>query len=268
LRRRVLLLSAAGVVLLANLLALLHAARNRMGTPEAELTLTARELTYYSSATVNDDSGVSLHLRWTDPGGFQPWAGYSAARHTWLDREALGRLGFACALDPDSPSAQRYYERQRPRVAYVALEYNGPAWRNWFDEYQRSLAEAKQKGLARYLADDGSSNSHLVAVDADSDPRRLRERHPDRKSVVVIPAVIGVLFEARTQDSTAEAPRPARVYGCVRESGSAIHVPLPFSSAFRSFGRDEPAKDRAYQVNIRYGSQLEPYIINVTVGPG
>ena len=58
------LLVAATLVLLANTLALIHAARNRAGQPEAEITLTDRELYYHRNL---DDSGVALSLRWVDP---------------------------------------------------------------------------------------------------------------------------------------------------------------------------------------------------------
>jgi hypothetical protein len=69
--KRTSLIASAAIVVLANAVALVHAARNRMGTPDAELTLTQRELRYYPSAR-DDDSGVALNLEWTDPDNLPP----------------------------------------------------------------------------------------------------------------------------------------------------------------------------------------------------
>lgn len=51
------LAAAAGLILLANCVVLIHVARNRSGQPEAEMTLTERELSYHRDS---DDSGVNL----------------------------------------------------------------------------------------------------------------------------------------------------------------------------------------------------------------
>jgi len=61
---------------------------------------------------------------------------------------------FDVSVDPSSEDGARHYQRQRARRAFVALEHDG---------------------------------SHLVAVDADLDPVRLRARHPDRGSVIILP---------------------------------------------------------------------------------
>jgi len=65
------LVAAAAIIVVANTLALTHALRNRQGT-EAQVTLTERELRYYSVSAGDEDSGVTLNLAWTDPNG-TPW---------------------------------------------------------------------------------------------------------------------------------------------------------------------------------------------------
>jgi hypothetical protein len=121
----------AAIIVVANALALVHALHNRVGTPEAQLTLTQRELGYYNgSASVDDDSGVTLHLQWTDPSSL-PWPGAIENPNPWLSQQVLQRLGFDCSVSPASPDAGRHYQRQRPRQVFIALEYDGAGWRAW-----------------------------------------------------------------------------------------------------------------------------------------
>jgi len=84
---------------------------------------------------------------------------------------------------PASADAGRFYERQRPRQAFVALETDGPAWRAWLEAWQNS-AEAQQSGI--------ESRSRLLAIDADLDAGKLRVRNPDRTKVVILPAVVAI----------------------------------------------------------------------------
>jgi hypothetical protein len=141
--KRASLIASAAIVVVANGLALLHAARNRTGTPEAEMTLTQRELQYFNRSTA-DDSGVTLSLEWTDPSSF-PWPAQVQNPAIWLDQRKLRSLGFACSVNAASPDAGRYYQRQRPRQVFVALEYDGAAWRAWVETYERSVAEQRAK---------------------------------------------------------------------------------------------------------------------------
>ena len=54
----------------------------------------------------------------------------------WLNAQRLQGLGFDCSMNPAGTDAARFYERQRPRQAFVALENDGPAWRAWMKAYQ------------------------------------------------------------------------------------------------------------------------------------
>jgi hypothetical protein len=206
--------AAGGIVVAANLLALAHVARNRAGM-DAEITLTERETGYFSRS-YDDDSGVALTMISMQPPG-------------WLAHARLAELGFDCSLDIDRPEADRFYYRQRPRQAYVALEY-APA----------------------------AEGSQLAAVDADLDAGRLRSRHPDRSRAVVVPAVLGI--GVNYLPVTPQEPKPRRVLqGYVREMPSQLHVPRPYSDAFRS-GLS------AYRIQVRYGALLEPWVTGLTPG--
>jgi hypothetical protein len=263
--KRASLIAAAAIVVVANALALVHAARNRTGTPDAEMTLTQRELRYFSGSAADDDSGVTLYLECTDPGS-SPWPGELEKPAIWLDRQKLQSLGFACSLNAASPDAARYYQRQRPRQAFVALEYEGAAWRAWVEGYERALAEQKAKKQAHWI-DDVAHHTHLFAIDAALDPVKLRARYPDRSTVVIIPAVIAMAVDPFPYPGIKLDPkRSPRVIGRIQQLPSSIHVPRPFSDEFRHLNRPPGEgwnKDLSYRVHLRYGASHEPWITGV-----
>ena len=119
------LLAAAGLVILVNAFALVHVARNRLGAPTGEVTLTDRELSY---SPRSDNSGVQLTLRW--PNGLDPTFDRKAHHHAGrtplrLGTEQLGRIGFNVGLPLDSAEAARFYRRQRPPCRLHRLQARG-----------------------------------------------------------------------------------------------------------------------------------------------
>lgn len=240
--------AAAAVVLLANLLTLGHAWRNRAGAIESDITLTQREL--YTLGADKNDSGITLILSWLDTSWAQP-----AGLAPWLDGKMLADLGFDTSLDPSSPKASEFYQRQRPRRVYVALEYNGPAWQAEVEALER---QARQRGAAPAPQVQGT---RLVAVDADRDPVRLRARHPDRGAVMIVRAVVAI--ETQSNFAFATAVPPARLYGSVQDIPSSINVPRPFSDALRRLASGRVGGP-PYQVHLRYGADYEPWIVGIT----
>jgi hypothetical protein len=232
------------IVLLANAVALLHAARNRSGPPEAGITLTQHELSYWSRVSDQDDSGVSLQLQHSASG-----EGFWFAVEPWLHRKQLEQLGFKCGVDPTSETAAEYYRRERKRKAYVAFEYNGPGWRSLLE--QKKTPDFRKANVSR-----------LVAVDADIDAHKLRARHPDRNSVIILPAVIGISI----LPSYPAGHLSPRLGGWIDAYPSSIHVPLPFSDQFRRAhwsSAGNPASGPFYRVRLRYGYFFEPQITAV-----
>src|SRR5205823_8151934 len=120
------LIAAASVVLVANGFALVHAARNRSGEPDADVVLTDRELNYIKDS---DDSGVALRLNWQNPNAglylapIHDVKGEEDLSFIWLDQQKLVSLGFDCSIAPSALRADEFYRRQRPRAVFVALEY-------------------------------------------------------------------------------------------------------------------------------------------------
>jgi hypothetical protein len=245
------LIAAAAIILTANGFALLHAARNRAGAPDAEIVLSDRELSLYRSGNVDEDSGVSLDLQWS--GSYWPVAGEDGPM--WLDQEQLRALGFDVSVNANASEAGQFYDRQRARQSYIALEQNGPAWQVLSDAYARAAEEQKARGIP--IRPDNDMRTHasrLVAIDADLDPARLRSRHPDRHGVVIMPGVVAV---------GTQGFRPAHLQGYVRELPTSIHVALPLSEEFR---KRASTNSKSYQVQLSFGAMHEPWVTGVQFG--
>jgi len=260
------LAAAVAIVLLANAFALVHAARNRSGEVQADITLTDRELYFYR---VSDDSGVALTLRWIDPGS----QGYSLAltqediaTNTWLNQAKLRELGFDCSVAPSDTNAYTFYNRQSARTGYVAFEYEGDAWKRWL-EVRRKIAEAEQRvpGQRSMYDYERHSSSRLVAIDAAPEPGSLRARHPDRNRILILPAVIRISV-AGPWMGTDRQRIPPYVHGFIQEVPSIVHVSKPFSDIFRNqtqTSRDDKREDALYTVHLLYGRFLEPWVTAV-----
>jgi hypothetical protein len=265
--RQASLMVAAAIIVIANALALLHVARNRAGSPTAEITLTNRELRHFTPSEGDEDSSVTLVLQWTDPNSLWRPAQVEAPP-SWLDRQKLQTLGFDCSVDPESSRAATFYSRQLPRRTYIALEYDGPAWqawRAWREAYERSTVQAQVPTQPRNSAESRLLGSRLVAIDADLDHNSLRARHPDRGSVLILPAAVAITLDPFPYpNQKVVPPRPARIIGGIQQAHYTISVPRPFSDEFRRLHptlRAEAETDAVlYRVRLRYGSELEPWV--------
>ena len=245
--KNVSLWAAVGVVLVANVFALVHAQRNRAAT-DAEITLTNRELFYLPSRpSAEDESGVALTLQWRESLNF-PGVRATTSPLNWLNVAKLRELGFDCSRDAASPDAQEFYSRQGPRAVFVALEYEGAAWQAWRDAYRKEASRTNT-----VMSDPIEVSSHLVAVDVDLDPVKLRSRHPDRGRVLIVPAKMGVSVAQFSQG-------PAQIQGSIRDAPHTIYVPTPFREGFRKLNVQNPTY---YKVHLRYGAAFEPWVTAV-----
>jgi hypothetical protein len=246
------LLTAVAIVLVANAFTLIHAWKNRAGPVDSDITLTERELPLPYKSN-KEDSGVAFDLRWMDPAWELPGWERPAS---WLDQTKLQELGFDTSGPLSDDRAAEFYQRQRARRAFVALEYDGPAWRKHLEQAER--AEVSQSNVPVHLHE---SETHLVVIDASADASRLRARHPDRNSVMILPAVVRIVVEPSSDANRGRPSRPARLSGWVQEIPRSIHVPRPFSDAFQRLPEDR--RNVKYRVHLRYGASLEPWVVGV-----
>jgi hypothetical protein len=262
------LILAAAIVLIANASALIHAGRNRSGGAEADITLTQRELSWPLSEVNEDDSEIAPRLLWNYP---QPLL--VEPQPPWLDEKTLRALGFDTSVAPSDGQASEFYQRQRARRAFVALEYDGPAWRKKIEELERRFQE--HPDYVRPSDNDPKrqreSATRLIAIDASRDAAQLRARNPDRGVVIIVPAVIFIVLEPyMTKVRQSGAERPARIVGSIRDIPSSIHIPRPYSDVFRSGGiraRHGDGEVAEYRVHLRYGTSFEPWVVDVQVLP-
>jgi len=183
------LLAAGLLVLLANGFVLVHVARNHAATPIADFELTDRELRMVGYG--EDNSGVML----------------------WLTFQ----------------NDQRIYSPELTRKAYLALEYDGPAFREWQD---------RQPVRPGQPAPSLDQISRLVLLDVGPDAAALRKKYPDSRKVIILPGA-------------------ARGYqrSFARLEASTIHVPLPASRALKGAAH--------YRVRLRQGPSLEIWVAEV-----
>lgn len=247
-----LLLAAAAVVCLTNVGALTLGALNRTGTADAEVTLTEREL-----RLVHDSDSTATTLRLMFVQRFD--------EAEWLTCPKLETLGVSCAPPPPGSDMGRWYARQPERPAFVALEFDGPAWRSYRQAEKRRQEEARRTYKSAEPDNVDSlldGYSRLVAIDADSDAGVLRGRYPDRHRYLIVEARVSIYGRVAP-----DGKGPTRLSGTItRLSPQAINVPKPFSSVFASMEASTytPSAEHLprYWVTLRYGRFHEPWIVN------
>jgi len=255
--KRASLVAAAAILLVADAFALIHARWNRLGPPETDITLTERELPLGYNAD-EEDTSVTLDLRWMDIS----WEAFGQEQGPrWANPDILRELGFDTSVPPSDPRAIEFYNRQRPRRAFVALEYDGPAWQTHVKDTARQAREQGSGAQARLPLHTHDGETRLIVVDAGSAVARLRRRHPDRHSVMIVPAVVRITLELAARANGDQPARPARLSAAVQQIPASIHVPEPLSDLFRRWQRN-PSQIK-YRVRLLYGAENEPWVAAV-----
>lgn len=277
------LAAGAGLILLANGVALVGVYFNRSGEPESRLTLSQRELGMpWGWGAAKDNSGLALTLNWrvkdgssveySDGGGT-----YHGGTPEWLDETRMKALGFDTAHAPEDSAGRRRFERQLPRAALLVLELAGPAWQQALDRARQNaarheaarLANADSKEFAdkarraqEQLQREETANSRLFAVDAGPDLAALRAKYPDRSRFLIVRAMLRPRLE--TQD------RKTRVTGYVSELAvKQVNVPHALRPILEPALRKQrnTADDRAsrFEVTVAVGQRLEPWVESVSL---
>lgn len=255
------LLAAFGLILFANAGLLLGVWRNRSGPPDSELRLTDRELVFPGRRA--EDSTLTLHLRWQNTA---PLVAHilRGGRHAhvpgWFDQRKLLDLGFDCSVPATATEASEYYRRSLPRNVFVALEYDGLAWRQWLQDresvlrYQTEMDRASIPFESRW-EDESRTESRLVMIDASLTPEDLRRKHPDRNRVIILRALARVVVQ----------PDPVVSYlrGAVtRLLTEDLYVPPKLGLLIDDSRNEKPS---GYSVVLRNGSRYEPWIAALSV---
>lgn len=274
--RRPLLWAAIALLVVSNAFVLAHVAMNRSGDPDSEMQLSARELQYYGGRS--DESGVFLMLRWTNTAPEYP-TGLPGEAPVWFDQKKLEETGFDLSVPAGSPKAARYYENLRSREVFVALEFEGPAWEAWLKDREPRLEKETSYGPHVTLPDrveiERQTTPRLVSIDVANDPAARRRKYPDRKRVMILPALVRAKLEPERRASLTAPLRPAYLRGAItRLAIESINVPEPLSRRFdgqQSYspwtydGNRLKIQPLPYSALLRVGSKYEPWVKDVKV---
>ena len=291
--------ASAGLVVLTNAIVLIGIAYNRGGEPEAEITLTEREVPLsYEAFQSDENTELALRLHWQSPAHrWQALMFEPRLEPDWFDQAKLEAVGYDCSLPLSDPSTEQYYDKMLPREAFVVLEYGGQAWTRWLEEWSRDkvfMAEQVNKGkrskqdlerLNDAYDQLPKTGSRLLAVDVGSDPIQLRQRYPERKQFVIVRAQVR-LYLAREGKTQSGERWPVHLRGEVtRLLVDDTHVPFELQAVLDTlagserhhgrtssdpFVRPGEAKEPRYEVTLRYGKRYEPWITAIrplTISP-
>jgi len=273
---------ACALLLLTNVVVLLGVAYNRRGEPEARLVLTERELR--PGYVEKENTELWLHLEATD---VQPWG---AEGPRWFDQKKLEEIGFDCSVPPADKSAEIVYEKALPRRVFAVLEFEGDAWKSYIARREQELLHPPPKSQSSRSLEDRQKeleaerrgHSRLFVVDVGRDREALRRRHADRSRYLVTAAVVRLNLR-RSWDDETKAWKDVAPEGFVSEIlPSQIHVPLGTRKVIDDL-RAKSAPDAQstwvigysgiiegpprYEVTLRYGGRLEPWIEEIRALP-
>lgn len=266
---RLLLWFTVALILATNAFVLSGVAYNRTGEPEAVVTLTEREANL--SYGTEENSGLALQLLWQQD---RPWLERDPG---WFNQAKLESLGFDCSVPLTDISAEQYYRKALPRMAYVVLEYDGKSWDDWFAKEKARLLSAspKRRNIKEELESLGKRDSRLVAIDVGNDAAHLRGLYPDRTRFLIAPAEVHLVFMSEVVGEARKYSKPF-IYGHVSLLNQETHVPVEFSSwldqirkAEQKSGsgtvrRNERMKEGPrYSVTLQYGRRYEPWVVDI-----
>ena len=200
--RRIGIPAATVLIVVAGIVGL--AGWNRSAGPRQVIELTERELSLPFGYEDGFRDGAPLKLQLqieyrTD----------ALDARNWLSEDRLRAVGFTIAVPASAPEAADTYRRVPPRVAWVALEYDGPA----FQAIEQRRVLEREKNTWRGQPEP----TRLVPVDAAPDFDTLRARYPSNH--LIARAVITLSY-------LGPSDRGPLVYGTVREIvPSTVAVP-------------------------------------------
>ncbi|MEE8606823.1 MAG: DUF4824 family protein [Nitrospiraceae bacterium] len=266
--KRVGLWTAMALVLGTNALVLTVVASNRFGEGEALLHMTERELPLSSAS--DENTGITLRLRWQQQPELDRGPGPG-----WFDQAKLEALGYDCSVPLTDLSAKLHYSKATPRRAFVVLEYEGDAWRQWLADAEREV-QGTAEGVQRRESsrrDLQSANdrldrlrklgSRLIAVDVGADPDQLRQAYPDRTRFIVAPAEVNLIF-LREWTGKDGIYHPPYLGGRMSQLlVQYIHAPTEKRGVLAHYARERMYLGPRYSVTIHYGHRYEPWIVGV-----
>lgn len=270
------LYSALGLLLLVNTVVLVGVARNRSGVPDARLRLSERELPLSWDFRDQENTGVSLQLN----------INFDNEEQLWFNENKLAEIGFQIPYDREVE--QGATKRALPKKAYVVLEYDGDAWKQYRQRQLDEIAAILRKVAEGKLESEEAESqirekrfqltvaSRLFSVDAGLDPGTLRDRYPEKGRYIIVPAQVRMQIDWSSKSAEKKSVRS--VSGRVQQILiDQLHVPRNMNRGLQSltentriqagytyYNPDDPAHIR-YQVEVAFGQRLEPWITGIKI---
>ncbi|NQZ53302.1 MAG: DUF4824 family protein [Piscirickettsiaceae bacterium] len=270
------------VLLATNAFVLTGVASNKAGTPGASVTLSERELSL-PYRLYKENSGLSLTLQWrtlNKQDGFDSYSYTNRGTPAWFDSKKLEALGYS-SHEIEYYSSSSYDSRKRkplPKEVFIVLENNSALYdealkraevmvenqkarlaKNANDKQIRGRLERAEKQLNR----ERLSASRLFAVDAGVELTALRQQYSDSTRFIIAKGLIEPNYSYNNNKEN------RKIHGYIRRlSIEKIHIPLIQRKLFDNFlGQNKTQRSDIkvprYQVELAYGSRLEPWVVSV-----
>jgi hypothetical protein len=244
--RRVLLLVAAAVLLVANGWGIWQATKNRPEPRGGTLDLTERELPLQPMAL--ESSVTVLRLNWSTSGRTDRRGDDRQGPPAWLDTNKLAELGFDCSLPLTDPKAPRHYASTPPRPVFLLLEYRA--------------------SVSERASEPARAATGLIVVDAALDPDRLRQRYPDPQKHAICRGLVRITLSHHNSQNS--PPEQLYLQGWIQGlSPSEVSVPVPENRLLTRLPRPEfedvgkPPKPPRFSARVRWGKNYEPWVDEV-----
>ena len=258
------LLIGLTILIGTNLAALGGVAYNRISEATAQLTLTERELSLpYNSGAQKENSGISLSINWRTPTGNNATYYPYHSRDVNLTKVELLALGFT-----QTDSKDKYWIEQRE--LYWAFEFDGALHKAEIkkanEKYQAALAtyeeqpndtnSRKKTEYNESLDKEIKSNSRLFFIEASAEYESLANKFSGQQNILIVKGLAKPYFNRNKQTYSLSLKHL---------SVSHIMVPLAYSDVFSSLHKLQrrDIKPPRYLVDIKWGTRLEPWIVDV-----
>lgn len=257
---------AAALVVVSNAVALGGVAYNRSGEPDSVLQLTEREIPIqFWSWPDTESSAVHLELNWRVT--FQDEDRYFGIE--WLTADKLRELGFEVPAAGATIEEMQRFTRRPAREVFLALEYDGAAYRTMLERARARLRKAEAnlaaasseehlatvRGAKALVEDEEYRSSRLFVVAADLDADALRKRYPDRQHYAIVRGRVDISMSGQTV--------AARIDGI---DADTIRVPHAYRTVVEPYARDRSyaRREPRYAAAVHFGRRHEPWIVQLS----
>ncbi len=262
-------LMAFALLIATNIFVLTGVFANRSGEPESQVLLTERELSL-PYRTNKENSGLSLNLNWRALPKNKDKAYSNSGQPVWLNEAKLVELGFDVS---NYKNKSKSYKRPLPIEVFVVLEQDGQTYQESLARAEAAYKEASKEfslndrdnkkikdkldRVEKQLTQEKQVNSRLFAIDAGSNPQKLRQKYSNKNHYIIAQGTVRLGY--RYKDNN-------KVTGYIAGlSIKNIHVPLSQRKALTGFLAEQ--RDRyntinppRFSVNVAYGHRYEPWI--------